>query len=807
MGTYKLASQHKHVGSGTAKLAAFRSAHSNSGFSETNVPTIVEKTEEERIANQKILTTQERQQIEAQKAKVNAAAIAADTAAKASLQASVESGELEQEKEELRAVARARANAASIERAGANASIPVSTPTAMIASAPSNAIIDTSKFVTTTKTLTPKKEYELTKSNIDVLGARIQAREERLRSYDSKVSDGKFVGSEVEYMEYSRVYDTYSSDIENYNRQLSQYESVKRNYENSLTFGLVGNFRMSDEFVGSYVPSYETIASYGNKAFTALGVEDKVTSTKDKLSNYRYASALGGFVKEEYSKFEKAPVETAILDVGVAYAGGFAAGAGFKLGTFATRKALLKGASVAGAGTLAGKGIGLLGASVEPITALGATGYVAKDLYESESEREQIEKIFSYGIGFAGAASGWKSTTRLIDSARVRGRTELPLESIIEKPVIEGIHEFPMTRSGETATGFLSRFKDSEYRLPDESGVNVWHATSSKIGKEFEVHESLVRKKDVPGLYVSPSLSPYFLRLQSGKVPYYKKIVGGSSTLEPTVLRVGIGEVTRMPKGTRYNLQESQKFMVEGAEQGKAYLTTKVERSLSVGQMQEAEAAITPKTNVRKLTDVENYYIDIYGRKVPIERYEQTDYIGDIGKTGMSGKRTVEELGELSKKIDYYEKQAPSLLRPYRPYETVTSRTEKISEYRPTSRSYKEPISRREAITRREYTRPYRNTRYDQRSLVNRENESSISEVEESRREYERRRESGISEISRTAPYNKRTTAVLSLGRISGEGKRKRDKKERNFEWFIENPISSPFASIRTPKKRKRGVK
>ena len=513
--------------------------------------------------------------------------------------------------------------------------------------------------------------------------------------------------------------------------------------------------------------------------------------------------AVGEYSVERYGMFETQPLQTIGTEIVVPYAVGAGIGAGFKVGTYGTRLVLKKGAGYVGTETLVGKGLTFTSKAVEPTVALVTTGQIGHKFIQADTQKQRVEMVAELGVGLAGAAKGWSLAGKGIETIRVRGRTEVPIESIIEPEVLSGVESFPMTRKGETPTQLISRFKESEFKLPiEKDGTFVWHAAPETLGKSSTVFGKTVRGSDVPGLYTSPSLSPYFLRVtEAPKASLYSRLFGSPEPLEPTALRIGVKDVTRLPESVRYDVGKASEYLKTDAPKGEATLTPVLETALRGKGKAEAEAVITPETLLGRVE--QKYFVKIEGHKVPIDTYK----VGGIGKKfDTAGKvKTPEVIASKLAKTESYKRYQEGIFKPsyYTPGRSTTG-VSVIPSRAVDSRKVVSTLPRR-PNGRRDVS--YIGSISDRVPRTPREPRITIGTVYSYVIQPSEPRRPVPDETIRTPkeqlPYTmlEKIKTIEQIKKEKNEKKKPKSTKTKDFQYFIENPIASPFGnSIRKVK-------
>lgn len=203
---------------------------------------------------------------------------------------------------------------------------------------------------------------------------------------------------------------------------------------------------------------------------------------------------------------------------------------------------------------------------------------------------------------------------------RTRGLKRVPTEQIVEPEVISGEKMFPTSTRKH-----LKLFKESKFKLVDiEKKLGVWHASSTaketgfsqiirtEIGKTGLVG---VGSEYLPGGFVSPSLSPYFL-----------KVSGTPYTFMGTDLFPGTPTVAYIyPKGiSQYKgrtVRGMWDFLFGKAKKGWVYTHRASIKT-------EVEGLIPPGTPIRGID--KRFYVKWEGVRVPIVEF--TTKIGGAGK-------------------------------------------------------------------------------------------------------------------------------------------------------------------------------
>ena len=153
------------------------------------------------------------------------------------------------------------------------------------------------------------------------------------------------------------------------------------------------------------------------------------------------------------------------------------------------------------------------------------TGFVGAEVGQAIGIGYGISKI-PKGVGFV----------------RTIGKRRRAPEKIIQKEVLLGRQTFPIA----PIKYHYKLFKEAPYKLAGEKGLTgVWKAVPSPWAKEAR---TLIGGYELPGAYVAPSLSPYFLRIPKGK---YKLFGLGELGIfkRPTALRIYVKGIKKGIKG------------------------------------------------------------------------------------------------------------------------------------------------------------------------------------------------------------------------------------------------------------------
>lgn len=314
----------------------------------------------------------------------------------------------------------------------------------------------------------------------------------------------------------------------------------------------------------------------------------------------------------------------------------------------------------------------------------------------SERDYNKLSKlIVDIAVGGAGYGKGSRAGTRAADELRTIGKIEVPISEVVGRDLLAGKETFPLTEAGTPMNKVIKGFKN-----PETGEWTGYHASPNPIYPE--VRASVARSTDQAGLYISPyekGASIYFTRagsnemakgtveslvtevigitnavnnvskrdvLASAKImadkvtgkkvsAMPKSVVDLATTAKntpkaivdsilgtggsiPTVQKIIVNSVERMPEKIRFDLKATQEAMSTTAKEGTAYITYKFERNLNFRKGRaEAEATITPGTKLEKI-NTKGRYFKYNGRVIEIKEYKALERSGEISK-GEMGKR------------------------------------------------------------------------------------------------------------------------------------------------------------------------
>lgn len=368
-------------------------------------------------------------------------------------------------------------------------------------------------------------------------------------------------------------------------------------------------------------------------------------------------TTFGNLYESAYEHTQEKPISTA-AEIAAMYAGGYVIGAAGKVASVGTRSGILMaGAKVGSKSEKAGQVISSGERFVDPALAVVGTIPMVPTIVAAETTEERAELAFDFAVMGAGAMKGWKAGGDAIGYIQTRGRTEIPLDSITDVKVAEGVQDFPLTRRNQSPDEVMAEFLNSEHGIPGEEGVNVWHGTGGKFKETTSVRSEIPRgleSSDMPGMYVSPRASPNFTHVNRSKISEGYKLFGESEPISPEILRINVGDVGRMPTSARGKITEGRDFLLsEQAKPGEAYLTPNVERTSFTGKV-EIEATITPKTQLTRVG--QDYYTTIGSRRVPIDQFQAE--FGVKGKGPHIEGNKPSTAREIAESMEYYNPNA-----------------------------------------------------------------------------------------------------------------------------------------------------
>ncbi|MBN1134090.1 MAG: hypothetical protein JXA38_04095 [Methanosarcinaceae archaeon] len=846
------------------------SSSSSSGSSSSNNKAhMVEMTEAERVANQKILTTSEREAIQAQKDKVKAAAIAADAEANARLQSAVESGQVESAKEALRTVARANANAASIERAYEAGAMAEPTNTSIIpekdmhwteaqtsSPQPSNEPYTPelprlnvppgttrASLVPSVNTQTnlPKpdmgKKAQLeaqqaqTRATLELLRREIESGRTTLDSYP--IEDNQFQGTEAEYARYVDVHAEYEKDIAEYNRLVDQNNILKNDIRRSSYFGLAGMLEDSNKFYADRLPDYETLVKKAHL---------------ETNSNNRVLNDLNAFAKGAYEQVAEHPIETVgTVGLGLVTAGSFALGGKVASGVVGSS---LSAGTKKTASNLIGLGLGSLyvGTEYKAIAAPVET----EEGVRAPTETEMFERAGGAGVRAGALVTGFKLYTKTggeLPFSIARSNKDQTLlfkksDVYMSEPKPDFLETLPSTRlrNQNTPRVFTTgegAYKDVYLEIPKGKETKFLREYPTgefkniRSGKEsflsFEPMESTGKQNTLASISkkIPTRAYPKLMATNGRKMPSIPSIAGYRAEKKIPLREVYLSmqrlkDVPKIPEfaasrtintKSEWLGYEPQKTTVsETFKQRSFEARTDMRRMMrdTAAKMDYSglgQAGTQPKTKLKDKTTIKTFNERIYP-KMDIE---------PIGNTRVAGRRGSKRSVDDIMKSGYKDvaKEMRITATPKNIGKPLKKPGSKGSMFGASSLFGRSPFTGKmpmamNAIGKAPFKAPGQeiytpimpklNPLGSSKSLPSTKAMESTATLAKS--STKNIRVAGMKSGVRVPTL----PPLISLNSNGGKVKR-RNIRTKKYDWYIENPIASPFASIKTPKKTKRSKK
>lgn len=446
---------------------------------------------------------------------------------------------------------------------------------------------------------------------------------------------------------------------------------------------------------------------------------------------------IKNFMVDEYSTFRDTPAsyigETVLLNKAAGYA--------FGVGSKVLEKGMSKGYSLLGdaagrfgseTGETALKGLsGHAGLQVQAgmagVLVGTVTGETSKS-YQESGTAGATQSLFDTGLALAIGAGpymrGSNDVVKVGDMWRTRGLKELPAENIVNSEVLSGKLEIPLTSPKSTAGDVINTFR------AEDGAFKGWHSTGTEFADKTVSLDRLnpAHKTDVPGTYLSPEqvgASAHFTRTVSesnnpfpllfegvkdvgigvknwntkqidrGLDSMITSFAGTPEPNRPAILHIELpGAVERLPVDIRVgmdrgNIEAARAFYRSETGTGRTFLTPKLETGILGGGRAEAEAVITPGTDLMKIKDVGWIRSQHGERRIKISEYEAKPAsdsklsISSVieGKIKEPNAGEVLKAGDLNRVYDYgkYEGERGLLSKPgkysspSRPSKPVTS--------------------------------------------------------------------------------------------------------------------------------------
>jgi hypothetical protein len=232
-------------------------------------------------------------------------------------------------------------------------------------------------------------------------------------------------------------------------------------------------------------------------------------------------------------------------------------------------------------------------------------GAGAKESFQASKTRfaGQLTGALATGIGFK------RFTPRVIGEVRTFTRpNKVAIEDLVPEKVLSGEKRFPEAPRSKHAELFVeggSRLPDETPRIKTGAG---FHTTAYPAGVAGAGEVLAIGKSEFKGLYISPYLSPNFLRiLQSNKL-FSAETGKGTIFGKPTVYRVYPKDVKEVPSSVAGSIPKTSRFLQTKGERGTAYVPK---------LKTEAEAILIEKTGIEGSKTP--YYTKVGGVKVPID--------------------------------------------------------------------------------------------------------------------------------------------------------------------------------------------
>lgn len=249
-------------------------------------------------------------------------------------------------------------------------------------------------------------------------------------------------------------------------------------------------------------------------------------------------------------------------------------------------------------------------AKLPEMALIGSTMFVGGTAKQAQENPAQLVSDIVVTAGVFKGIGKIKSVSA--DAIKFTGKTYIPPEQIIEPQVMSGAEQFPLASRGTTGAQLVREFKTSQYRLPISEGkIGGWHATPSEFAKTTVTQAGT---SEGVGLYIAPSTSPYFWKIEK----QYKLFGFDNPPESPTGIWIELKDITRSPPNTRMNIEAQNRFLMSSAPKGKAFISAAFE----AGIKPEKEAIIPPETPLERVSN--QYYTKWKGKKVPLMEYKVT---------------------------------------------------------------------------------------------------------------------------------------------------------------------------------------
>ncbi|MDW7990429.1 MAG: hypothetical protein RMH75_07210 [Archaeoglobaceae archaeon] len=264
----------------------------------------------------------------------------------------------------------------------------------------------------------------------------------------------------------------------------------------------------------------------------------------------------------------------------------------------------------------------------------------------------EIAGMYALGKGVSKVA---KIPGKIHETVEFLGKEKVPIEKLTQPEVLQQKLTFPAVREikggeygrivspEEAVPKTIEMFYKDPAQLTTEIGIqhriegkpSGFHATPEKLGKEVVVKGPEKRPLDVAGLYVSPDVSTYFLRLEKATtlnpIEYIKSLTPKALKQQfieffgfdrPTIAHIGLEAVERVPEAYRKSIEGMKEFFREGVSRGEvskgvAYIEPKTEIFKTTMEAQ----AVIPRGIVLRQVRFEKY-TEFKGKKIRIVEYK-----------------------------------------------------------------------------------------------------------------------------------------------------------------------------------------
>jgi len=369
-------------------------------------------------------------------------------------------------------------------------------------------------------------------------------------------------------------------------------------------------------------PEFEdAVATLGGKGaeVITLGL-GKITGSETITGS---ATNVGGFVGGIYRGIIPTTKREAVMDLatlGIGYGVGF----GVK-GVSALAFKIPKYGSYVSSGV---KGATFIGGGILTTQAVGTK---LTDIYSTKSASGKGEIVGStlkeFGLFGYGYKEGELGFTKARGWYQTRGLTEIPAERLIPQEVLSGKENFPTAPKGQQ----YKLFQGTKYKYSELTGGNKpggFHASPGKILTEGKITPG-AGTSELPGLYVSSFVSPYFTKL-SGKssskfnLPNIKSIISPETSPSITFFRTEGFRVSPFAK--------TKPYVLDGTTFNYKFIKSTKPGVGDIPLMKtEIEAVLRPESGTF-VSQPRGYYTEISNVKVPIDVVNYETGSGITGK-------------------------------------------------------------------------------------------------------------------------------------------------------------------------------